>query len=132
MKGLSTDPLYQMMLSKCISKKRFIYNVKNEINYKVLDLHLLKSKAMNDNFGILNGSEKYYLTRNLISLFLYADGKKVSKETVDAEIKKIFNISVEKIKDNMVGNSFLRKYKEIYNKAFIKIVKSVKNDPKQE
>jgi|SRR3989344_1271892 len=132
MKGLSTDPLYQMMLSKCISKKRFIYNVKNEINYKVLDLHLLKSKAMNDNFGILNGSEKYYLTRNLISLFLYADGKKVSKETVDAEIKKIFNISVEKIKDNMVGNSFLRKYKEIYNKAFSKIVKSVKNDPKQE
>ena len=42
--GLSTDPLYQMMLSKCIAKKRLIYRFKRKINYKLLDLHLLKSK----------------------------------------------------------------------------------------
>ena len=59
-KGLSTDPLYQMMLSKYITKKRFIYKIKNKIKYKILDLHLLKSKILIDNFDILNGNEKYY------------------------------------------------------------------------
>ena len=30
-KGMSTDPLYQLMLSKCVAKNRFIYKTKNKI-----------------------------------------------------------------------------------------------------
>jgi len=58
-KGLSTDPLYMLMLSKCVSKTRFVYRVKSKINYKLLDLHLLKSKLLTDNFDFLTGDEKY-------------------------------------------------------------------------
>src|SRR3989344_5285749 len=39
--GINTDPLYNNMLSKCISKNRIIYKKQREINYKLLDLHLL-------------------------------------------------------------------------------------------
>ena len=58
--GLSKDPLYEMMLSKCVSKERLIYNAERDIDYKILDYQLLKSKSLIDNFDILNGNEKYY------------------------------------------------------------------------
>ena len=37
-KGLSLDPLYQMMIDKCVSKKRFIYKISRKIDYKLLEL----------------------------------------------------------------------------------------------
>jgi len=130
MKGLETDPIYQMMLSKCIAKKRFIYKVKHKMNYKLLDLHLLKSKTLIENFDILDGNEKYYLTRNLISIFLYLKNKKISKEIVDNEIKKIFNVNIKEIKQNILGNKFLKRYKDIYEKTFNEIMKGIKNGAK--
>ncbi|MEK6932570.1 MAG: hypothetical protein AABW56_02125 [Nanoarchaeota archaeon] len=130
-KGLSTDPIYIMMLSKCISRKRFIYDVKTEMNYKLLDLHLLKSKTLIDNFDILNGSEKYYLTRNLISIYIYANSKKISKEIVDNEIKKIFDVGVKEIKENILNKKiFLGKYKDIYGKTFKELIRHIKNGSK--
>ena len=131
-KGLSTDPLYQMMLSKCISKKRFVYRVKHKIDYKILDLHLLKSKMLIDNFDILNGSEKYYLLRNMIAISLYLQNNKINKELVDNEIEQNFKGSIKEIRENMLDkNKFLKKYKTIYKKIFNKIMKSAKNGSKQ-
>lgn len=131
MRGLSTDPLYQMMLSKCISKKRFIYKIKHKLNYKILDLHLLKSKTLIDNFDILNGNEKYYLTRNLIGIFLYLKKKKINKKLVDTEIKSVFHVDVNKIKQNILDkNIFLKRYRKLYKKTFDGIMKFVKNDTK--
>jgi len=94
--GLGTDPLYQMALSKCISKNRFLYNIPHIINYKLLDLHLLKSKTLIDNFDILSGNEKYNLVRNAIAISLYLNSKKISREAVDNEIKKRFGIIPKK------------------------------------
>jgi len=126
--GLSTDPLYQMMLSKYISKKRFIYNTKPKIKYKLLDLHLLKSKTLIDNFDILNGNEKYYLTRNLIAISQFLKNKKITKENIDKEIKKIFNINPENIKQNLLEkNIFLRRYRKLYSQAFKKIMQNINN-----
>ena len=53
-------------------------------------------------FEILGGNEKYYLTRNLISISIYINGKKISKEVVDKEIKKEFNADVKEIKQNVL------------------------------
>ena len=128
--GLSTDPLYQMMLSRCIARKRFIYKTKHEINYKILDLHLLKSKLLIGNFDILNGNEKYNLTRNLVAISLYLSNKKVTKESVDKEIKETL-ADTEKIKQNLLNKTdFIRKYKSLYNKTFNKIMNGLKNAPK--
>ena len=125
--GISTDPLYSMMLSKCISKKRIIINEKRNIDYKLLDLNLLKSKSLIDNFDILNGEEKYYLTLNMISILLFVQNKKLSKKLVEDSIEKTFNIEIEKIKYNLIEKSeFIKKYKEIYKKTFNLIMGNIK------
>ena len=133
MKGLSTDPLYQMMLSRCISKKRFIYKVKRDIDYKILDLHLLKSKTLIDNYDILNGKEKYYLIRNTIAISLFLKNKKIDNERVDKKILSTFNLKdVNDIKQNMLNkNIFLKKYKTVHKKTFNKIMAGIEHESKQ-
>ncbi len=133
LEGLSTDPLYQMMLSKCIAKKRFIFKIRHRIDYKLLDLHLLKSRLLIDNFDYLDGNEKYYLVRNMIAVFLYLQYRKINNERTDEEIKKQFNLSdIIEIKQNMLNKkTFLTRYKEIYKKTFCQIMKNIKNGPKQ-
>lgn len=125
-KGLETDPLYQLMLSKCASIKRIIYKIKPKINYQLLDLHLLKSKTLIDNFKIFDGNEKYYLIRNMIAIMLFIKHKKVSQEQVNKEIKSLFNLDVMQIKKNLLGKDFLNKYKKIYNEIFNLIMKNIK------
>jgi hypothetical protein len=130
-KGLSTDPLYQSMLSKCVSKKRLIYNIAPEINYKILDLHLFKSKLVIDTFNDLTGYEKYYYTQNMIAIYLFLKNKKVTKDEIVYEIEKQFNLNKEEIKENNIEKKeFLKKYKEIYNKTFDLIMENIKNDTK--
>ena len=125
--GLSTDPLYQMMLSKCIARERFIYKIKDRIDYKVLDLHLLKSKPLIDNFDVLNGGEKYHLTRNLAAIKLFLHSKKISKESVDREIKSIFSLKdIMEIKDNLLDKKrFIAKYKRVYDETFKMILAGI-------
>lgn len=127
MLGLSSDPLYLLMLSKCVSKKRLIFNVKRRINYKLLDLSLLKSKTLIDNFEILSGNEKYYLTLNMISILLFIQGKKLSKDIVNKEIEKLFNVKINNIKDNLIKQEFLREYKKIFSKTFNLILENIKS-----
>lgn len=132
-KGLSMDPLYLLMLSKCIAQKRFVYKAEHKINYKLLDLHLLKSKTLIGNFDIFNGNEKYYLIRNMIAIFLYLQDRKINKEKIDTEIKKQFNLDAAEIKQNMLNKEdFLKKYKPLYNKTFSKIMQGVENGAKPE
>ena len=131
MKGLATDPLYQIMLSKCISAKRIIYKFNKKINYPILDLHLLKSKSLIDNFDILDGNDKYYLTRNMVSILLFLKLNKITHDEVDNQIKKLFGVDVNKIRMNILKKEeFLKKYKQIYNKTFNLIMEEVKHGPK--
>ncbi|MBI4452601.1 hypothetical protein HY637_04170 [Candidatus Woesearchaeota archaeon] len=131
-RGLNTDPLFQMMLSKFVSKGRVLFKTKNEVNYKLLDLHLLESKALIDNFDFLAGHEKYKLTRNLIAIKLFMENKKISPEAVDAEIDNYFGKeAVINIKENLLDREFLKKYKELHNKIFNDILAGIKNGSKQ-
>lgn len=129
--GISSDPLYSLMLSKCISTKRIIFKIKRNINYKILDLHLLKSKSLIDNFDILSGDDKYYLTLNMLSILMFVQGRKLSKERVNREIERIFNLRIEEIRDNLLEKqNFLKKYKETYSKIFNLIMGGIKNEQK--
>lgn len=131
-KGLETDPLYQMMLSKCISQKRFLYKAKHRISYALLDLYLLKSKALIDNFEVLTGNEKYNLTRNMVAIYLYLKNRKTNKELVDTEIKKGFNLNdINELKQNTINKKiFLKKYRLIYDEVFGQILKGMENGAK--
>ena len=124
---LSSDPLYNLMLSKCVSKNRLIFKIKRKINYKLLDLNLLKSKTLIDNFEILNGNEKYYLTLNMISILLFIQGKKLDKGIINKEIERVFNMKINELKNNLMNKeNFLKIYKEIFNKTFDLILDNIK------
>ncbi len=133
LKGISTDPLFEMLVSRFVSRKRVIFRIKREIHFKLLDLHLLKSNILTDSFEFLSGKEKYKLTRNMIALSLFLSGRKLNVEAVNSEIEKHFGKDIPKlIKENMVGRAFLAKYKSLYNKLFDRIMAGVRNDSKQE
>ncbi len=119
-KGLRTDPLFQMMLSKYISKKRELFQKDYEFNYKLLDLHLHHSQTLVGGFDLLSGKEKYNLTRNLFAIRLFLDKQKVSIEHVDLAIGHTFGKgTVEKLKNNLVERkSFLPRFKIIYAQTF--------------
>lgn len=123
-KGLNTDPLFQMMMSRYLAKKREIFRFKNEFDYKQLDLHLLKSKTLLDSFDILTGKEKYKLTRNLMAIKLFLEGKKLSKDLVYKEAEKIFGKDIiNKLKENLMEKeAFLKKFRKIYNQTFDKVM----------
>ncbi|MBS3079365.1 hypothetical protein J4218_04540 [Candidatus Pacearchaeota archaeon] len=129
-KGLSTDPLYQSMLSRCVSKERIIYKIepeKNKINYKILDLHLLKSKVVIDTFDSLTGEEKYYYLQNLVSIYLFLKLGRISKEKVEKKIKELFKSDKKSLKQNLVDKKeFLKNYKELYKETFNLIMGGVK------
>lgn len=132
-KGLSSDPLYQTMLSKCVCRKRFVYRIKPKINYKILDLHLLKSKLLAENFDFLNGNEKYEMVRNAVSIALFVDNKEVSKDKVDEKIDRLFGKEMsKKIKENTITDKkdFLDKYKRFYKSLSSKILNRI-NGSKQ-
>lgn len=131
LKGLATDPLYEMMLSSCVAKKRFIYKTEREIKYKLLDIQLLKSKALIENFNMLDGDEKWYLVRNLVCISLFLQNKKINRENVEKETKEQFGIESKNIKENMMEKkTFLLKYKKVYQKTFMFVMKAIKHDTK--
>lgn len=119
-RGFKTDPLFQMMLSKYISKKRELFKLDYEFNYKLLDLHLHHSQTLIAGFGLLSGKEKYNLTRNLFAIKLFLNKNKVSTEQVDLAIEHAFGKgAVKKLKNNLMEkNSFLLKFKQIYAQTF--------------
>ncbi len=131
-RGLQTDPLFQMMMSRYIAKKRERFKVKTEFNYQLLDLHLLKSKTLLDSFEDLTGKEKYDLTRNLLAIKLFLKKEKLTGNILDKEIEKLFGKGmVTKLKENMVKKSpFLRKFKQSYEQIFNEIMIGIKNEAK--
>jgi hypothetical protein len=118
LEGISHDPVFEMMLSRYVSLNKIIYKKKRIINYQFLDLSLLKSKPLIDNFELLNGKEKYYLTKNMVSILFFITKKDLSDKIIDKEIEKLFGIKIERLKDNLIEkNKFVKLYQEIYNKT---------------
>lgn len=132
--GYNSDPLFQTLLSRYISKERVIFKKNIKINYKLLDLYLLESKLLIDNFYFLSGREKYKLVRNLIGIKLFIESKNLSLIEVNKEIEKSFGKGIiVKIKDNMLEEKyFLIKYKKIYFELFNKIMDGIKKEGKNE
>lgn len=132
LQGLNSDPLFQAMLSKFVSMKRVVFNIKRQINYKLLDLHLLKSKAFIDGFDYLRGNEKYILLRNMIAIDLFLKDKKISLENIDSELAKLFKINIKDIKENMLPKRAVTIFRKKYAELFGKIMKGIKDGAKQE
>ncbi len=132
LKGISTDPLFEMLVSRFVAKRRVIFRVTREIRYKLLDLHLLNSELLIINFYFLTGREKYKFVRNLFAIAIFLDGGKISTETVDSRINRYFGKdAVKNIKENLADKNFLAKYKKFYAAVFKKIMAGIRDDSKQ-
>lgn len=131
--GLKTDPFYTLLLSKCVTQKKIIFKTKKKYNYEILDVHLLKSKSLINNFDILVGKEKYKLTRNLMAINMFLKDEKINQDSLNNEMRKEFNLKdIKEIKENVLDKKeFIRKYIEIYNESFNKIMRGIKHDSKQ-
>ncbi|MFA5887783.1 MAG: hypothetical protein WC852_03675 [Candidatus Nanoarchaeia archaeon] len=131
--GLNTDPLFQMILSRFASKERILLNIKPEINYKLLDIHLLKSKLLPEQFEHLNGKEKYKMARNMVAIKLFIEGKTATIERANKEIERMFGKDAVKtlLENTMEKMPFTAKYKEIYRKVFNAIMDGISKDAKQ-
>lgn len=133
-KGINTDPLFQMMLSRFAAKKRTLIKIETKINYKLLDIYLLKSKLLMDNFDCLNGKEKYKMIRNVFAIKHFLKSKELSKENIDRDINGYFGKNtVKEITDNTLEKqSFIKKYKILYDELFERIMEGVKHGAEQE
>ncbi len=131
LRGIGSDPLFQMLLSRFVAKKRLIVPKNRIIKYKLLDLHLLESKALIDGFDFLNGREKYKLVRNAVAIACFLDNKSLSASLVDNKIERYFGEgSVTGIKENTIGAEFLLKYKLFHKNLLNRILEGMKNEPK--
>ena len=128
-KSLETDPLWKLMLSKCISKKRLLLSEKKNIDYKYLDAQLIKSKTLLENFDVLYGKEKYKIIRNIISIYLFVKNKKISETNVENAIKEKLGVDSNELKNNLLSKEDLKGYRNFYLKLEEEIIK---NAAKQE
>lgn len=132
MAGLNTDPLFQMILSRFAAKDRILLNIRPEIKYKLLDMHLLKSKLLPEQFEHLNGKEKYKLTRNMVAIKLFIKGEKATIEKVNRGIEAIFGKgTVKLILENTIEKApFIEKYRQVYRKVFNAIMDGISRNAK--
>ena len=121
--GLETDPIYENMISRCISRERIVFNYRRQIFPEILDLQLLKSKNLIGNFQKYNGREKEYLVKNLVSISLFLEGKKINQEEIVKKINVKLKVQPEDIKENITGKEFEMNYKKLYKETFNKILK---------
>ncbi len=130
--GLQQDPLFQMMMSKYLAKKRELFQYKHKFDYKLLDLHLFKSKTLIDNFDILTGKEKYDLVRNALAIRLFLEEKRLSKEVVDQEMEGLLGKGiVDKLRKNIVEKrTFLKRFRKVYNEIQALFMKKIKEEQK--
>ncbi|MBU2638312.1 MAG: hypothetical protein KJ955_05035 [Nanoarchaeota archaeon] len=131
--GLNTDPLFQMALSRFAAKERVIFKIQPEIKHKLLDIHLLKSKTLPEQFEHLEGKDKYKLTRNLFAIKLFLEEKTATKEKVSKAIDAWFGKGTVKMlsANTLSKNPFITKYKKAYRKVFNAIMAGISNNDKQ-
>ena len=130
--GLETDPIYESMISRCISRERIVFNYKRQILPRLLDLQLLKSKDLIKNYQEYNGKEKEYLVKNLVSISLFLEGKRIKQDEIARKIKAELKTRLEEIRENTAGKEFERNYEKLYKETFNKILKEVeKQNAKQ-
>lgn len=131
--GMNTDPLFQMMLDKFVAKEKVLFKVRPIINYKLLDLHLLKSKQLVDNFDLLTGQEKYKMLRNVIAIKSFIEGRKITNKAVDYAIELIFGKGfISSLRYNILKKEmFIKKYKQLYGKIFSQVMEGIQYGTEQ-
>ncbi len=113
-KALEIDPVWRMITSKSISKRRIPPLPRIKLDYKYLDAQLIKSKTLIDNFDNLYGKDKYKLIRNAVAIYLFIHNKPISDAWIEKEILKELGTTAEDLKNNLIGKNISGKYRTFH------------------
>jgi len=113
--ALEIDPIWRLMLSRCVAKNRLAPLPKKRLKYRYLDAQMIRSKMLADNFDNLTGRERYKLMRNLMVIYLFINNKKLSAVNIEKEIKAKFRVSISDIERNLIDDGFFKRYNEFYD-----------------
>jgi hypothetical protein len=128
-KGIMTDPLFRLMVDRYVSVKRAIFRKDKEINYKLMDIYLLKNKNLIDGYDLFNIKQRKKLLRDFISIKLFIENKKITLKNIKKEIEKIFGKEIIcrlfYYGDEKTKQKFIKKLKEQFNKIQDKVLDNV-------
>lgn len=132
--ALLQEPMMDCMVQKCVSRESFVVPSTKQMNWKSLDLSLLSSELLIENFPFLSTNERYKQVRNLIAIYNFIENKRMS--SVDDSIDALFGkgISVALRNGTLELKDFRKKYKQVYQKLQKIIFAGFKDDsePKQD
>ena len=128
-KGIKRDPLFRLMIDRYVSAKRAIFRKDREINYKLLDIYLLKNKNLIEGYDLFSIKQRKKLLRDFISIKLFSENKEVTIKNIEKEINRLFGKDIIEslfyYGNNEEKHKFIAKLKKEFNKLEKYILKNV-------
>lgn len=131
-RGIKRDPLFRLMVDRYVSARRTLFKKGRELNYKLLDVYLLRNKNLIDGYDLFSIKQRKKLLRDFVSIKLFSENKEVTIRNIEKEINILFGKDI--IEDlfcygnNEEKHKFIMKLKKEFNKLESRILKNV---PKQ-
>lgn len=131
-KGIKRDPLFTLMVDRYVSAKRAIFRKDREINYKLLDIYLLKNKNLIEGYDLFSIKQRKKLLRDFISIKLFSENKEVTIKNIEKEINMLFGKDIIESLFFYGNNEEKHKFIAKLKKEFDKLEKHIlENVPKQ-
>jgi hypothetical protein len=128
-RGIRRDPLFRLIIDRYVSAKRTIFRKDREINYKLLDIYLLKNKNLIEGYDLFSIKQRKKLLRDFISIKLFSENKEVTIKNIEKEINKLFSKDIIEnlfyYGNNEEKHEFIAKLKKEFNKLEKHILKNV-------
>lgn len=119
-KGIKRDPLFRLMTDRYVSIKRAIIRKDREINYRLMDIYLLKNKNLIEGYDLFSINQRKKLLRDFISIKLFSENKEVTIKNIEKEINRLFGRDIIEslfyYGNNEEKYKFIAKLKKEFNK----------------
>jgi len=130
-KGIKRDPLFRLMVDRYVSARRAIFRKDREINYKLLDIYLLKNKNLIEGYDLFSIRQRKKLLRDFISIKLFSENKEVTIKSIEKEINMLFGKDIIEnlfyYGNNEEKHKFISKLKKEFNKLEKHILENYEN-----
>ena len=127
-RGIKRDPLFRLMIDRYVSAKRAIFRKDREVNYKLLDMYLVRNKNLVEGYDLFSIKQRKKLLRDFISIKLFVENKDVTIKNIEKETKRLFGKElIENILyygNNEEKHQFIAKLKKEFKKLEYWILKN--------
>jgi hypothetical protein len=128
-KGIKRDPLFRLMIDRYVSIKRTLFRRDKEIDYKLIDIYLVRNKNLIDGFDLLNIGQRKKMLRDFVGLKLFAENKEITIKGIEKETERIFGKDIiEKLfyyADSKAKEAFMVKLKKEFSYLEKEVLKNV-------